>query len=62
MKFATLGIAKIFFPIYFIAVGYLKLFIPTLFLNDWYEYSTSIFAVIIISILVGLFRLPPEKD
>ncbi|MCA9385910.1 hypothetical protein KC717_04655 [Candidatus Dojkabacteria bacterium] len=60
-KFATLGFAKLLAPLYAIAVGYLKVFLPTLLLPNWYSHTSSIFAILIIAILIGLIRIPAKK-
>lgn len=59
-KLATLGLGKFAYPIYFIVAGYLKLYIPSIILG-WYEPRASFWIVLLISILIGLIRIPKEK-
>lgn len=47
--------------IYFFISGYLKLWIASLILTDWFSYSYDLLAVLIISFAIGAIRLP-QKD
>lgn len=61
-KIATLGIGRIIYPIYFIVVGYLKIFLPSLILENWYSVNTfNVFVVLIMAMLIGLVRIPRGK-
>jgi hypothetical protein len=65
VKTATLGLAKFVYPIVFVVVGYLKIIIPMLYLTDWYKPTFDFFPVLIMSLAIGLIRIPKwllDKD
>lgn len=60
-KIATLGATKLVYPIYYIVAGYLKLLVPTFYLVGWYSHTYNFLPVLVISIAIGLIRIPKGK-
>lgn len=48
--------------IYFFVAGYIKLAIAALVLDGWFDYSTELLVVILMTFLIGFVRIPQREE
>ena len=48
--------------VYVVVGGYIKLYIASLILGGWFTYTNELIPVIIISLLIGLIRIPHRDE
>lgn len=58
----TCCVGCLFFPIYSIVLGYIKLLGTQMLLPDWFTFDTALLKVSIISIVIGIARMPSIKE
>lgn len=58
----TCGLACLIFPIYLILLGYIKLIATQIILEDWFDFDRMLLKATIISLAVGIIRLPSRRE
>jgi hypothetical protein len=58
----TCGLGCLLYPIYGMLLGYIKLYGTQYILTDWFIFERDILKVVIMSIAVGLIRIPSIKE
>ena len=57
---ATAGMACLLLPLYWLLIGYFKLWLASTLLPGWFEYSHHLLAVLIMSSILGASRFGPR--
>lgn len=53
---ATAGLACLFLPVYWLLIGYFKLWLASVVLPGWFQYSHNLIAVVFMSSILGASR------
>lgn len=57
----TCGTGCLLYPVFVMLLGYIKLVGAQFILQDWFSFDNTFIKVVIISIAVGIFRIPSFK-
>lgn len=58
----TCCVGCLLFPVFSLLVGYAKLIGTQMILEDWFTFDTSVLRVSIISLAIGIIRVPAIKE